>query len=152
MWGRWIAWGGGTRSDSLAPSCSSTSLYEPRQAPHPSEPQRPHLGKRTKHQAHKAVTRIRATSVPATGHWLAQGRVRMTVTGAGGHFDGDQEVWHRGFLQVLCQRPHQGWVLRSTLPRWQSWLQTQLLHILAMWSWQSHLPSLASVFSSMKWA
>ena len=32
------------------------------------------------------------------------------------------------------------------------WLQTQLLHILAMWSWQSHLPSLASVFSSMKWA
>lgn len=40
----------------------------------------------------------------------------------------------------------------SGAPHPESWLQTQLLHILVMWSWQSHLPSLASVSSPMKWA
>lgn len=53
----------------------------------------------------------------------------------------------RAFSKASAKGP-----IRSTPPRGQSWLQTQLLHILVMWSWQSHLPSLASVSSPMKWA
>lgn len=82
-------------------------------------------------------------SVPAKGAgfslgpgWLRAESKRHSGGAGERHFDGDQEVWHQGFLQGLCPKAPSG--LRAQEHPTQRAGSKPSSSTFWLWSWQSH--------------